>query len=175
MKALALYNGSFRLYADSAAHRDRHPLFLPDNDSGWMVCICPCIRLSRLGMNIARQFAHRYYDSIGVAALLLPKRNNLDFASLDERYFAMDQAFTVGDLFPADTQITAEAFGQTIRFDATALCADEAIASLSKFMTFKTGDMLFFADFASICSTIAEGDEIVASINTQKCIDVKIK
>lgn len=170
-----LYQNGFRLYADSAVHRDRHPLFLPDSSHGWMAYICPCVRISRLGMNISPEFAHRYYDSIGVAAIIVPEGSEPDFASLDEQYFAMDSAYTVGEMFPCDTNILAKAFGQEITFDAESLDVDSAIARLSCFMTFKTGDLLFFAGKGTITTPIAEGDEVVVYINKQISLDIKIK
>lgn len=175
MKVLALYSEGFRLYADSSAHRDRHPLFLPDVEQGWMIYICPCVRISRLGMNIAQEFAHRYYDSIGIATILLPSCENPDFATLGEQYFAMDSAFTVSDMFPSDENINVKAFGQEFNFNSATLEADKAVSDLSGFMTFKTGDLLFFTHKSNIIAHIAEGDEVIAYINNQLSLDVKIK
>lgn len=174
MKALCILSEGFRLYADSSAHRNHHPVFLPDTDGGWSAVICPFVRISRLGMNISEKFAARYYDSAGGACLFMPTDGAGDPGSLDERYFAMDSAFTAGETVDAGQTAVLSAMGRELTVDVTALCVDRTIADLSRHMTFKMGDLLIFHSH-SIKTSIAEGDRITATIDGHPCIDIKIR
>lgn len=174
MKALSIFPEKFRLYADSSAHRNFHPVFLPDTDGGWTAVVCPYVRISRLGMNISEKFAGRYYDSVGAACIFVPTTHRDDMAQLDERYFAMDSAFTAGDCIAPSTSVTLSAFGQEIPVDLAALGIDSTIAGLSRYMTFRMGDILMFPA-CSLSAPVVEGDHLTASISGLLSIDIKIK
>lgn len=174
MKALCILPEGFRLYADSSAHRNNQPVFLPDTDGGWTAVICPYIRISRLGMNISEKFARRYYDAAGGACLFMPTAGADDPRTLDERFFAMDSAFTAGETADAGQISTLSAMGRELTVDPEALCADRIIAGLSRNMTFKMGDLLIFSSH-SIKIPVTEGDRITATIDGRPCIDIKIK
>lgn len=174
MKALSIFPDKFRLYADSSAHRNYHPAFLPDTDGGWTALVCPYVRISRLGMNISQKFASRYYDSVGGACIFVPTTHKDDIASLDERYFAMDSAFTAGECIAPTPEITLSAFGRELPVDLTALGIDSTISGLSRYMTFRMGDILMFPT-CSLSVPVIEGDHLTASISGLLCIDIKIK
>ena len=177
MKAICVGGDDFRLYADSAIHRNNQPVFLPDIDGGWSVCICPAVRLSRLGMHISRKFAARYYDSIGAACIFLPAGCGAKPLALSERFFAMDSAFAVGQWTSAgqaDASHVIESGKFSITFSTEKLHVDATIASLSEFMTFKMGDLLLFVD-QSLSYDITEGDDISVLFDSMPCIDMKIK
>lgn len=174
MKALSIFPDKFRLYADSSAHRNFHPAFLPDCDGGWTALVCPYVRISRLGMNISEKFAGRYYDSVGVACIFVPTAHKDEIASLEERYFAMDSAFTAGECVAPAPVITISAFDQELTVDLPSLGIDSTIAGLSRYMTFRMGDMLMFPA-SSLSAPVVEGDHLTAFISGLLSIDIKIK
>lgn len=177
MKAISVFENGFRLYADSSVHRSIQPVFLPDVDGGWSVAVCPCVRLSRLGMHIAEKFAPRYYDSVSAAAVFMPTDSIADPLHAGERYYAMDSAFAPGEWQPCNDRLTTYRIdfdSRTIAFTADSVAADKTIAALSSFMTFKMGDILIFPD-DRICAPIAEGSRIKVEINGNQCLDIKVK
>lgn len=174
MKALCILPDGFRLYADSSVHRNFQPVFLPDCEGGWTAAVCPYVRMSRLGMNISEKFAARYYDSVGGACLFMPSGGADNPLGLEERYFAMDSAFAAGNTVSPDSPAVIASSDRQIVIDTAALGVDRTIAGLSRFMTFKTGDLLIFPAI-SIKTSITEGDRVTASINGSPCLDIKIK
>ncbi len=174
MKALCILPEGFRLYADSSAHRNNHPVFLPDTEGGWTAIVCPYARISRLGMNISEKFASRYYDSVGGACLFVPTRHADNLSAADECFFAMDSAFTAGETTDPLKPSTLSAMGAQLKIDTAELGIDSVIARLSRHMTFRMGDLLIFAKHG-IHSAITEGDRVTASLDGNPCIDIKIK
>lgn len=177
MKALCICDNRFRLYADSSVHRNNQPVFLPDIEGGWSVCICPAIRISRLGMHISEKFAPRYFDSVSVAALFVPAGFSDSPVDMPERFFVMDSAFATGEWLKAESPeqvFIISTNGVNAEFSAAKLNVAKTIAELSSFMTFKMGDILIYADKPFLFG-IKEGDRVSAAINGTDCIDIKIK
>lgn len=177
MKALCIANGKFRLYADSSVHRNNQPVFLPEIDGSWSACICPVVKLSRLGTHISQKFASRYYDSISAACLFMPKDLSTQLTDMPERYFVMDSAFSTGEWLKIETpdkEFKLSCGENDIIFSCDSLDVDRTIVNLSSFLTFKIGDMLVLAD-NPIRLDIAEGEKISALINNNPCLNIKIK
>lgn len=177
MKAICLFKEGFRLYADSAAHRNCQPIFLPDFDGGWIARICPAVRISRLGMHISRKFASRYYDAVSVAAMIVPRPMASDPFAMPERFFAMDSAYAVGcwqPLPPTESAICLSCDDRLLDFSIDGLDVDSHVHCLSEFMTFKTGDILLFAD-PSCEIGISEGDRLSVLYGQEKILDLKIR
>lgn len=177
MKALCIANGKFRLYADSSVHRNNQPVFLPEIDGSWVACVCPAVKISRLGMHISEKFASRYYDSVSAACLFLPKDLSDKLIDMPERYFVMDSAFSTGEWTKIDSpdhQFIITCREAEMQFSASSLKVDRAIVEMSTFMTFKMGDMLIFADNPLIFD-IAEGEKISTLLNGSPCFEMKIK
>lgn len=176
MKALGIFGNDFRLYADSAVHRNHQPLFLPELSGGWKAVICPAIKISRLGTHLSHRFAGRYYDSVGVAAIFVPASVN-QIPTLDEKYFAMDSAYAVGEFIEIGSPQMPHtiSFGdKSISFSIEDLKVDDCLCRLSEFMTLKMGDLLMFAH-KSFETSLNINDTIDIDINSTQSLYFKIK
>lgn len=143
-----------RLYADSSVLREHHPFFVPGHSGGWSVRVCPAVRIDRLGMHISRRFARRYYSEIGLVGQLVPREYAESPFDMPSEFYAMDSSLAMGRFLAvpdADVvmTVTGEA-GIRVAFSPASLAVDETIERLSDFMTFKTGDLLVFADNAIV-------------------------
>lgn len=177
MKALAIFDNSFRLYADSSAHRTNRPLFLPETDGGLTAIVCPAVKISRLGMHISEKFARRYFDSLTLAAMMVPTASADSPEIIDERYYAMDSAFMTGqwhEIDDFDRQHIASAGDRELEFSATGLDIDKKLSELSRFMTLKMGDCLIFAS-KNIKIPLNIDGRVCVSLDNKPCIDLKIK
>lgn len=145
------------LKPDSALLKDGRPFFLPDFSQDMQYEAEIVVRICRLGKHIAPRFAHRYYDAVTVG---------IDFTARDlqhrfrvaghpwELSKGFDGSAVVGNFLPLaqpESDIRQLSFrldidGKTVQQGCTAdmlLGVDDIIAYVSRFMTLKTGDLLF--------------------------------
>lgn len=159
-----------KVFADSALSQGNHPLFLPDGVQ-WEGLVCPAIRVDRLGMNIAEKFAHRYYGHATAVYHLTPAGNQAS-----EIYRAMDRAVNIGTWLPLDgrrsLRISCPA-GEACA-DIDGLNTDKVIAALSRTMTLKMGDIIFFSRPA-IRWQPAIGTTVTANVDGTEVIRFNIK
>lgn len=177
MKAICCLGDRLRHFADSSAHRNRHPFFIPDASAEWVARICPAIKISRLGTHISRKFASRYYDSYAAVVMFMPSSEAVDFANADERFFICDSAYCVGDsteIGTKDAEHVISAEGKEVRFTVETLGVDETVSRLSEFSTLKMGDLIIFAE-NSFDIAIREGDQLTVETDGREAVDVKIK
>ncbi|MDP4186032.1 MAG: fumarylacetoacetate hydrolase family protein [Bacteroidota bacterium] len=180
-------NPMFFLKPDSAYLRNNHPFFLPDFSNEIHHEIEIVVKISRLGKCIEPQFAHRYYDEIGLG---------IDFTARDlqreciangwpwEMSKAFDQSACVGefmdksklgDLHNIDFSLTLN--GKTVQQGNTADMAfyiDDLIAYISKFMTLKIGDLIFTGTPQGI-GPVHINDQLEGFIGNQKMLECRIK
>ncbi len=179
MKAILLGGDTMRLIADSALLRCNKPLFL-DDVSLWSIKVCPAVRISRLGFHIKEKFASRYYDSVSAVGVCIPNEwVSAPWAS-PEIYMARDNCLIEGrwltlDERDASTRLdySANLLSETVTLGD--LGADKAIAAMSCHMTFKTGDILVFADRGIDIAASDAAGEIKTEINGYECLDFRIK
>ncbi len=177
MKAICEFGGKIRHYADSAAHRNRYPFFIPDSSREWTARVCPAIKISRLGTHISRKFASRYYDSVAAVVMFVPSDVAADIVKADERYFVCDSAYCIGDSVAVGVQETVHnisAGGNELIFTAESLKADEVVSQLSEYATLKMGDLIIFGDKCFNLS-IKEGDTLTVRLDGEDSVEVKIK
>ena len=127
------------LKGDSCLLNGRKPFFIPDWSNEIGVTPCIILRVSRLGKEIARKFADRYYDAIAPGE---------DFIALDKvreakaagkpwtQALAFDYSLAIGewgDVQKDDVQSTKD----------YVLSPEEAISEASKVMTIRQGDLIY--------------------------------
>lgn len=179
MKALLINSRKptdMRVYADSVLARSGYPLFVPDEPGPWSGTVNPALRIGRLGKCIQPKFAMRYVESLTAVHLLHSPAAGA-IAQI------VDGAIIHGDEIPADqagnelTISVTDAEGRrsrTISIDE--LNIPDALASLSRLSTFKTGDMVIFTDFAIPTDlNINQNQYIEAAINGRTCLKFKVK
>lgn len=167
--------------ADSALLKDRKPFFVPDWSEEVTFGAAIVVRICRLGKSIPARFAHRYYDAVTVG---------VDFTARDllrrlqregmpwELSKGFDGAAVIGDWVSKEKFLDVQALrfhldvnGTTIQSGSTSellFNVDETIAYLSKFFTFKTGDMLFTGILPD--EGIAHVDDHVTGYIEDRCV-----
>jgi 2-keto-4-pentenoate hydratase/2-oxohepta-3-ene-1,7-dioic acid hydratase in catechol pathway len=145
------------------------------------------VKIDRVGKHIDPAFAHKYYSSVGLG---------IDFTARDlqaeckakglpwEIAKAFDQSAVVSSQW---IPITPEAFDSlSFEFHQNGTLKqhgnptmmlfniDQIIAYVSKFITLKTGDLIFTGTPAGV-GPIAIGDELVGTLNGQEMYRIAVK
>lgn len=172
---------------DSAILRKNRPFYIPDFTQDLHHEVELIVKINRLGKNIARKFAHRYYAEIGLG---------IDFTARDlqnqlkenghpwEISKAFDYSAVIGEFIPVteikdvnEIDFRLDINGKTVQkanSSAMIFQIDELIAYISRFFTLKIGDLLFTGTPAGV-GPVRIGDRLEGYIFDQKMFDFKIK
>lgn len=179
MKILC-YNGlrndgspELTLIADSAIMREGRPVFIPDFFDGWQSVVMPAIRISRLGLNIQNKFASRYYDAVAAVHLLSPRP---PFPENSVVHTSFDGAFAIGEWLdiPDSDGCSLEVDSDTVTTDDFKSASANVIASISKFMTLKNGDIIAFRNLAIVHDAVINS-VVKASLNGSPSLNFRLK
>lgn len=165
---------------DSAIIRDHKPFFIPEFASDWTFSPVIAFRIHRLGKNIAERFAPRYYDAYTLGLRIRPcdlltelNSNNLPTGIAT----AFDGAFIQGEWMPLDIpcdKLSIDAGGLTADIDFADTGIDRTIAQLSRYFTFKIGDIVIPCAIPAE-KAISINTSVTGTINGTECINFKIK
>ncbi|TKG90414.1 FAA hydrolase family protein [Puteibacter caeruleilacunae] len=180
-------NPVFFLKPDSALLQKGKPFYIPDFSDEIHYEVELVIKIKRLGKNIGKKFAHRYYDELGIG---------IDFTARDiqreckekglpwEIAKAFDHSAVIGDFVSKskfenleDIEFSLLKNGKVVQLGNSAnmlFKVDEIISYVSKFMTLKIGDMIFTGTPAGV-GAVAIGDHLEAFIGEDKMLDCEIK
>lgn len=162
------------LIADSSITPPGRPIFLPDFTDCWAVEFYFAVKVSRLGKDIALKFASRYFESFTLAMRLVP----VDIADAlrsagraDGVASVFDNALTLGDWvpFPADSDATDSQLAITLNdaqivIERPRLCAAQAVETISRYCTLKTGDILMPFRLTPP-ATVSSGNSFTATLS----------
>lgn len=140
--------------SDSCLLRERRPFYVPDFDDDFRLFPTLAVRISRLGKCIPERFAGRYWGEASVwlnarACTLLGRlqREGLPLSPA----VAFDNSLIASPFFSVTAGECAE-MRIVVELNGNAVCEwngqelrmqpDEAISSLSKYMTLKMGDVI---------------------------------
>ena len=173
---------------DASLLKDGKPFFIPDFSSDMQYEVEIVVRISRLGKNIARQFASRYYDEITVGIDMTArdlqkkfKENGLPWelsksfdssAVIGEFIRLKDLPYGIDNL-PFHLNIN----GKTVQKGNTAemlFKTDELIAYISRFVTLKMGDLIYTGTPAGV-GKVHINDHLQGYIEDKKVLDFNIK
>ena len=172
---------------DTAILRKNRPFYIPDFSNELHHEVELIVKINRLGKNIAKKFAHRYYAEIGLG---------IDFTARDiqqklkekgypwEISKAFDNAAVIGD-FMSVTEVEdvqnidfrLDVNGETVQKGNSKdmiFSIDAFIAYASQFFTFKIGDILFTGTPSGV-GPVKVGDRLEGYIFDRKMFDFKIK
>lgn len=191
MKALVispsrLAGAMIHIGADSAILRVGEPVFVPEPADQWLTAVVPAIRISRLGTAIKVSRARGYYDAITAVHLLYKADGVLPPFVLD-RAIAPGRWLEIGA--DDDTFVLSVARGPikdaasplgSHRFTLADLALDATISSLSRSLTFRTGDMLVFPDAgvspgAPVLDTEVHATLSASGHHAEEVLDIRIK
>ena len=179
----------FFLKPDSAILTKKHAFYLPDWTDDMHYEVEVVIKINRLGKAIDKKFANRYYSEIGLG---------IDFTARDvqtelkanghpwEKAKAFDGSAVVSEKFIPLEELGGDV--QNINFD---LClnnslvqkgntrdmifsVDDLIVYLSKYMTIKTGDLIFTGTPAGV-GAVESGDLLTGSLEGNPMLSVRIR
>ena len=173
---------------DASLLKDGKPFFIPDFSSDMQYETEMVVKISRLGKNIARQFAPRYYEEITVGIDMtardwqkkirdqgLPWELSKSFdgsAVLGQFIRLKDVSYDI-DHLPFHLNINEK----TVQEGNTAgmlFKVDELIEYISRFMTLKMGDLIYTGTPAGI-GKVHINDHLQGYIGDKKVLDFHIR
>jgi 2-keto-4-pentenoate hydratase/2-oxohepta-3-ene-1,7-dioic acid hydratase in catechol pathway len=178
----------FFMKPDTALLRNNDPFYIPE----WTNEIHPeielVIKINRIGKNIEKRFANRYYDEIGLG---------IDFTAYDvykdltakglpwEKAKAFDKSAVLSNTFLSKT-ILPDLESISFYLDINGKKAqeshsgmmifefDELIANISKYVTLKIGDLIYTGTPAYV-EPVSIGDHLEGYLEGKKLLDFMIK
>lgn len=177
----------FFLKPDSALVTANRPFFYPEFSKNVQYELEVVIRINRLGKSIEEQHANRYYNEVALG---------VDFTARDlqaeqkkkglpwEIAKGFDYSAPVSEFFPLkefgdihNLSFRLELNGKTVQEGNTSLMIfsfEKVIAYVSRFMTLKTGDMIFTGTPAGV-GPVAINDRLEAYLEGRKLMDFPVK
>ncbi len=177
----------FFLKPDSALVISNRPFFYPGFSSDVHHELEVVIRIDRLGRSIEEQYASRYFSEIGLGIDFTArdlqaeqKKNGLPW----EIAKGFDYSAPVSEFFPVsrfgdihDLSFRLDLNGKTVQEGSTSLMIftfEKIIAYVSRFMTLKTGDLIFTGTPAGV-GPVAINDRLEAYLEGEKVMDFPVK
>lgn len=180
-------NPVFFLKPDTSIIRNNAPFYYPDFSTDIHHEVEIVLKINRLGKNIDRKFAHRYYDEIGIG---------IDFTARDlqneckkkglpwEMAKAFEGAAPIGKFLPKASipdlnsiSLRLDINGKTVQNGTSANMLfhfDTIIEYVSKFFPLKIGDLIFTGTPEGV-GPVQIGDHLQAYLNEQLLLDFKVK
>jgi acylpyruvate hydrolase len=177
----------FFMKPDSALVISNRPFFYPDFSSDVHHEIEVVIRIDRLGRSIEEKYADRYFTEIGLG---------VDFTARDlqakqkekglpwEIAKGFDYSAPISEFFPVknykdirDLSFKLDINGKTVQDGNTSLMIfsfEKIISYVSRFMTLKTGDLIFTGTPAGV-GPVAINDRLEAYLEGEKIMDFPVK
>lgn len=172
---------------DTSLIKDNQPFYFPDFSNEIHHEVELVIKINKPGKNILKQFAHKYYEEVGIG---------IDFTARDlqaeckqkglpwEKAKAFDGSAPIGKFidkkaFTDKKNITFHlnkngALVQTGNTANLLFSFDEIISHVSKYVTLKTGDLIFTGTPSGV-GPVKIGDKLEAFIENEKLLEFEIK
>lgn len=178
----------FFMKPDSSLLRNNDPFYIPDWTNDVHHEIELVLKISRIGKNIEKRFANRYYNEIGLG---------VDFTARDiqqklkekglpwEKAKAFDQAAVLGNVFVDKSELADKdniQFGLNINGNRVQdgnsnlmiFSFDDIISHISKYVTLKIGDLIYTGTPAGV-GPVKIGDRLEGFLEDKKILDFEIK
>ncbi|MBN8702829.1 MAG: fumarylacetoacetate hydrolase family protein [Bacteroidetes bacterium] len=177
----------FFMKPDTALLKDNQPFYYPDFSKEIHHELEVVVKISKPGKHIEEKFSHKYYDEITVG---------IDFTARDlqeickqkglpwEKAKAFDGSAPIGKfirkaelgkLDSIDFSLTKnDSVVQKGNTQDMLFGIDKIIAFVSKFVTLKTGDLIFTGTPEGVAPVVI-GDELTAYLNGIKVLNFQIK
>lgn len=166
-----------RTCSDSTILRQGDPLFLPDHlADSWNGTVCPAIKICRLGTNIRPKAASRFIGEFSLVLLLdAPEGSEAarNISILDRS--CAPGIWVEGDRLTDEPTGIADNCGSFVCHTGLRGEFEDAICRLSKFATFKTGDIIVLRHRGLPPKPLAPDTEVKASALSQELLHIRIK
>ena len=174
--------------SDASLLKDGKPFYIPDFSSEMQYEAEVVVKINRLGKNIAKRFAHRYYDevTIGIDMTARDIQRKLQSQGLPwELSKSFENSAVVGEfvkLTELEKNIDNLDFylnidGKTVQSANTSQMlfkVDEIIEYISRFVTLKIGDLIFTGTPAGV-GNVEINNHLQGFIEKKKWLDFYIK
>ena len=177
----------FFMKPDTALLKDGEPFYYPDITKDLHHEIEIVIKINKVGKHIDEQFAHKYYDEIGLG---------IDFTARDlqaeckakglpwEKAKAFDQSAPIGKFISKDKlgnlseiEFELKINGQSRQFGNTKdllFSFDQIISYVSKYVTLKVGDLIYTGTPSGV-GAVEIGDKLQGYIKGDLFLDFEVK
>lgn len=178
----------FFMKPDTALLKDNEAFYHPDFSKEIHHEVEIVVKIDKVGKNIQKQFAHKYYSEIGIG---------IDFTARDlqwklkeqglpwEKAKAFDNSAPIGKKFIPVSSINdvnninfhLEINGKSVQQGNTSdmiFKIDDIIAEVSKYITLKTGDLIYTGTPEGV-SPVKIGDNLKAYFEGECLLDFDIK
>jgi 2-keto-4-pentenoate hydratase/2-oxohepta-3-ene-1,7-dioic acid hydratase in catechol pathway len=177
----------FFLKPDTALLIRNRPFYYPDFSEEIHYEAELVLKICKVGKYIQKQFAHTYYEEIGIG-LDLTARDLQDAAKQKGLPWAISKGFDQSapisrflpkSLFPdpANIRFHLELNGKTVQEGNSSLMLypfDDIIMHISKYMTLRRGDLIFTGTPAGV-GPVKIGDQLVAFLENEKLLSCQIR
>ncbi|HPF50723.1 MAG TPA: fumarylacetoacetate hydrolase family protein [Draconibacterium sp.] len=178
----------FFMKPDSALLRNNDPFYIPDWTQDVHHEIELIIKINKIGKNIEKQFANRYYDEIGlgidftardIQAKLKAKGLPWEKAKAFDQSAVLSSTFFPKSIIPDDESIffKLDINGQTVQEGDSGLMIfgfDELISHISRYVTLKIGDLIYTGTPAGV-GPVKIGDRLEGYLEGKKMFDFMVK
>jgi acylpyruvate hydrolase len=178
----------FFMKPDSSLLRNNDPFYIPEWSKEIHHEIELVIKINRIGKNIEKRFAHRYFDEIGLGIDFTARdvQNKLKEKGLPwEKAKAFDQSAVLGGMFidktvfPEQQNISfkLKINGNVVQDGSSKLMIfsfGEIISNVSKYVTLKIGDLIYTGTPAGV-GPVKIGDHLEGFLEDKKILDFMIK
>jgi len=177
----------FFMKPDSALVLDNRPFFYPEFSNDVHHELEVVIRINRLGRSIEERYAHRYFNEVALGVdftardlQAVQKKKGLpweiakgfDYSAPISRFLPLENFEDIHNLsFRLDIN------GKTVQDGSTSLMIfsfEKIIAYVSRFMTLKTGDLIYTGTPAGV-GPVAINDRLEAYLEGEKLMDFPVK
>lgn len=176
------------LKPDTALLRNNDPFYIPEWSDNLHHEVELVVKINRIGKNVEEKFAHRYYDQVGlgidftardVQDALKSKGLPWEKAKAFDHSAVISREFTDIDSLPDRKAISfyLDINGQKVQEGNTSLMIfsiDKIIAQVSKYFTFKIGDLIYTGTPAGV-APVKIGDRLEGYLEGQKMFDFFVK
>jgi len=172
---------------DSALLLKNRPFFIPDFAKEFHHEVEMVVKINRIGKNIAPQFAHRYYEEVGLGidftardlqsklkekGLPWEKAKAFDGSAVLSEFISKDEFKNIQDI-----DFKLEVNGETRQRGNTSLMihsVDEIIAHVSQYFTLKIGDLIYTGTPAGV-GAVKINDRLQGYLGDKMMFDFLIK
>jgi 2-keto-4-pentenoate hydratase/2-oxohepta-3-ene-1,7-dioic acid hydratase in catechol pathway len=171
---------------DTATLKNNQAFFIPEFSSNVQYEAEIVVKINRLGKNIARKFAHRYYNEITVGIDMTARDLQQDFCKQGKPWEcckAFDNSAVIGEFINIDTldvnniDFHLDIDKKTVQRGNTGnmlFSVDDLIEYTSKFFTLRTGDLIFTGTPAGT-GRVEIGNFLEGYIFDKKVLECRIK
>jgi len=177
----------FFMKPDTSLLRPGTPFFYPDFSKDIHFECEVVVKINKVGKKIAEQFAHKYYDEVGLGIdftardlqkVCKEKGHPWEIAKAFEGSAALSKEFiSIDELDLTNTRFSLTQNNEEKQLGNTSdmiFSIDKLIAYISQFMTLKKGDLIYTGTPAGV-GPIKIGDELKGFIEDKEMFTVKIK